>query len=72
MKAVFAAVLALSLAACAAPPQRGTFVETVNAGPGGRACYRTLGRVDCHAQPLPGETARRVGFFDWAALKVPD
>ena len=29
-----------------------------------RACYRTLGVVDCHPAPLFGEEARRVGFFD--------
>ncbi len=33
-----------------------------------RYCYRTLAEVDCHAQPLPGEDGRRVGFFDEAAL----
>lgn len=32
-----------------------------------RPCYRTLGVVDCHAAPLPGEENRRVGFFDAAA-----
>ncbi len=55
----------LALAACAAPP-------TGMAGlADGRACYRTLARVDCHSAPLPGEAARRVGFFDWAALMTP-
>ena len=34
-----------------------------------RACYRTLGRVDCHARPLPREAFRKVGFYDWAALR---
>ncbi len=29
-----------------------------------RHCYRTLARVDCHAQPLAAEASRRVGFFD--------
>ncbi len=29
-----------------------------------RHCYRTLARVGCHAQPLPAEASRRVGFFD--------
>lgn len=37
-------------------------------GPGAelaaRYCYRTLAEVDCHAQPLAGEAARQVGFFD--------
>ncbi len=41
-------------------------------GPGlevaARYCYRTLAEVDCHAQPLPGEASRKVGFFDQAAL----
>ena len=34
-----------------------------------RYCYRTLAEVDCHAQPLPGEATRKVGFFDQAALE---
>ena len=34
-----------------------------------RHCYRTLGyrtlaRIDGHAQPLAAEASRRVGFFD--------
>lgn len=29
-----------------------------------RHCYRTLAEVDCHADPLPGEANRKVGFFD--------
>ena len=29
-----------------------------------RPCYRTLGEVDCHTVPLPGEETRRVGFYD--------
>ncbi len=29
-----------------------------------RHCYRTLARVDCHAQPLAAEASRRVGSFD--------
>ncbi len=29
-----------------------------------RYCYRTLAEVDCHAQLLPGEEFRRVGYFD--------
>ncbi len=33
-----------------------------------RYCYRTLAKVDCHAQPLPGAEGRRVGFFDQAVL----
>ena len=34
-----------------------------------RYCYRTLAEVDCHAQPLPGEATRKVGFFDQVALE---
>ncbi len=34
-----------------------------------RHCYRTLAEVDCHAQPLPGEATRKVGFFDQAAVR---
>jgi hypothetical protein len=61
---VVARVVALGtrLGACAGSPAEFLTVE--------RACYRTLARVDCHAQPLPGEASRRVGFFDWAALKT--
>ena len=33
-----------------------------------RYCYRTLAEVDCHAEPLPGEASRKVGFFDQAVL----
>ncbi len=29
-----------------------------------RYCYRTLAEVDCHAQLMPSEEFRRVGFFD--------
>ncbi len=29
-----------------------------------RYCYRTLAEVDCHAQLMPGEEFRRVGYFD--------
>jgi len=56
-----AVLVALVLCACVAPPH---YVPHVSE----RACYRTLARVECHAQPLPGEEARRVGYFDWAAL----
>ncbi len=51
--------MAILLAACSAEP-----------GPDlvARYCYRTLAEVDCHAQPLPGEATRQVGFFDQAAL----
>lgn len=52
-----AMAMATLLAACTAGP-----------GPGltARYCYRTLAEVDCHAQPLPGEASRQVGFFDAA------
>ncbi|MGF1592575.1 MAG: hypothetical protein ACFCUW_04805 [Kiloniellaceae bacterium] len=56
-----AAVLALAFAAlllagCAEPLPKLTYAE--------RPCYRTLAVVDCHAEPLPGEEGRRVGFYD--------
>ena len=52
------AVMAL-LGACGAEPG----LELAS-----RYCYRTLAEVDCHAEPLPGEATRKVGFFDEAAL----
>lgn len=53
-----AMAMATLLAACTAPePELAA-----------RYCYRTLAEVDCHAQPLPGEASRKVGFFDEAAL----
>ncbi len=55
-----AMAMATLLAACAAEPGPGLVV---------RYCYRTLAEVDCHAQPLPGEASRQVGFFDQAALR---
>jgi len=54
--------LGLALGACAAPPAEFVLAE--------RACYRTLARVDCHHQPLLGESGRRVGYFDWSALRT--
>ena len=49
--------LVLVLSACARDPlPRLTYAE--------RDCYRTLADVDCHAQALPGEENRRVGFYD--------
>jgi len=45
-----------ALAGCADPFPTLTYAE--------RPCYRTLGAVDCHAVPLPGEDSRRVGFYD--------
>lgn len=47
---------AAALAGCADPYPTLTYAE--------RPCYRTLGTVDCHAAPLPGEERRRVGFYD--------
>ncbi len=29
-----------------------------------RVCYRTLAKVDCHSEPLPGAESRRVGWSD--------
>jgi hypothetical protein len=54
-----AITMATLLAACTAEPSQDLAV---------RYCYRTLAEVDCHAQPLPGEASRQVGFFDQAAL----
>ena len=56
-----AIVMAALLAACAA--ELGPASDLAE-----RYCYRTLAEVDCHAQPLPGEASRAVGFFDQAAL----
>jgi len=61
LRALFGVLaLGLALGACAAPPAKMTVAE--------HFCYRTLARVDCHAQSLPWESTRRVGYFDWAAL----
>jgi len=59
------AILALSACTLYVPERRVVLAE--------RYCYRTLGVVDCHAAPLPGEEARRVGFFDTpvAFIAVP-
>ena len=54
----------LGLGACAGP--EASMIVAVEE----RACYRTLGRVDCHAPPLKGEESRRVGSFDWAAARA--
>lgn len=53
----------LMLAACGGPGPR-----VAQDAEFGRPCYRTLGWVDCHAEPLRGEAYRRVGAFDWAAI----
>ena len=34
-----------------------------------RHCYRTLAEADCYAQPLIGESTRKIGFFDDARLR---
>ena len=61
MGRLFAAISVMALlAACGPAPGLELAV---------RYCYRTLAEVDCHAQPLPGEDGRRVGFFDEAALR---
>ena len=54
-------LMGLGLGACAGPEM------SLRAQVEDRACYRTLGRVDCHAAPLKGEDSRRVGSFDHAA-----
>ena len=55
-----AGLLGLLLGACAPQPQPELAL---------RYCYRTLAEVDCHAQVLPGEETRRVGFFDAALAR---
>ncbi len=71
MGRTFAAMLAaVLLGACAAGgPSQGlapgwTRPATPELALATRHCYRTLARVDCHAQPLAAEASRRVGFFD--------
>ena len=61
MRLLSAIAMAALLAACTAEPD---VVPDLAA----RYCYRTLAEVDCHAQPLPGEAARKIGFFDQAVL----
>ncbi|MEE8189952.1 MAG: hypothetical protein V3T80_12145 [Kiloniellales bacterium] len=55
-----AGLLGLLLGACAPQPETELAL---------RYCYRTLAEVDCHAQVLPGEEYRRVGFFDAALAR---
>ena len=75
MGRIFAAMLAAGLlGACAAGgPGQGPNQDlapgwarpaTPESTLAARYCYRTLARVDCHAQPLAAEAGRRVGFFD--------
>ena len=54
--------MAALLAACVARPGPAPVLAA-------RYRYRTLAEVDCHAQPLPGEATRKLGFFDQAALR---
>jgi hypothetical protein len=55
----------LGLAACAPGGRTGRAILA------DRHCYRTLGVVDCHAAPLPGEAFREVGFFDAPIAIIP-
>ncbi len=71
MGRIFAAMLAAGLLGACAPggPSQGLAPGWVRpATPdvtlAARYCYRTLARVDCHAQALAAEASRRVGFFD--------
>lgn len=60
--------VAMLLGACASlepgDPFPGWSAPYSTAAPAARYCYRTLAEVDCHAQPLPGEANRQVGYFD--------
>ncbi len=56
--------MAALMAACAAEPDPGP-APILTA----RFCYRTLAEADCYAQPLIGESTRKIGFFDGAALR---
>jgi hypothetical protein len=54
---VLALTIALAvLGGCADPAPTLVYAE--------RPCYRTLGEVDCHPIPVPGEESRRVGWYD--------
>lgn len=52
-------IIAGMLAACSGD---GAVVQLPVYGP--HYCYRTLGDVDCHLAELPGEAARRVGWYE--------
>ena len=41
---------------------------SLGSGSEARYCYRTLARVDCHAQPLEGQDDRLVGVVDESRL----
>jgi len=64
-RAAILLVAVLGVGACAQgrPAGRAVLAE--------RYCYRTLGVVDCHAAPLPGEAFRKVGFFDAPIAIIP-
>ena len=71
MGRIFAAMLAAGLLGACAPggPSQGLLPgwarpATPEVTLAARYCYRTLARVDCHAQPLAAEASRLVGFFD--------
>ena len=69
-----ALLIALVASACSNPwadlrpseaeMNRANWLEGSSVALAPRACYRTLARVDCFAQPQAGEAARRVGWFD--------
>lgn len=56
-------LLPLVVAGCAAQP---AVVQTEPL-----YCYATLGEEDCHAEPLPGEIGRLVGFAGPAPVDLP-
>lgn len=56
-------LLPLVLVGCAAQP---TAMQTE-----ALYCYATLGEEDCHAEPLPGEIGRLVGFVGPAPPDLP-
>ena len=75
VKLLLSLAACLVLAGCAEPlrwawpseAQRlaaGRYAQPEPAAYAPRSCYRTLGVVDCHAEPLPGAEGRRVGHFD--------
>lgn len=56
-------LLPLVLVGCAAQP------AAIQSKP--LYCYATLGEEDCHAEPLPGEIGRLVGFVGPAPADLP-
>ena len=61
---LMAFAMAALMAACAAEADPGP-APILTA----RLCYRTLAEADCYAQPLFGESTRKIGFFDDARLR---